>query len=90
MKTHVWPTGTWKNIVCEHAWFWLSKTQWLFSTWGIITEMQIKTTMRYPSKTLQTISAGEGLEKREPCYPIGGNVSWSSHYGEQYGDSLRK
>ena len=40
----------------------------------IIREMQIKTTMRYHltpaewplSKNLQTISAGEGVEKREP------------------------
>ena len=90
MKTHIWPTGTRKNIVCERAQFWLFATQRLYSTWGIITEMQIKTTMRYPSKNLQTIHAAEGVEKRQPCYPIGGNVSWYSHYGEQYGDSLRK
>ena len=49
----------------------------------IIREMQIKTTMRYhhtlsewpSSKNLQTINAGEGVEKREPSYNVGGNVS---------------
>ena len=47
----------------------------------IIREMQIKTTMRYHlmlvrwllSKSLQTINVGEGAEKREPSYIVGGN-----------------
>ena len=30
------------------------------------------------------------MEKREPIYTVGGNVSWYSHYGEQYGGSLKK
>ena len=49
----------------------------------IIREMQIKTTMRchltrsgWPSsKNLQTTSAGEGVEKREPSCTVGGNVN---------------
>ena len=32
------------------------------------------------SKNLQTINAGEGVEKREPSCTIGGNVNWWSHY----------
>ena len=55
----------------------------------IIREMQIKTTMRYhltqlewPTKSLQTIKAGEGVEKREPSYTAGGNVNWYSYSGE--------
>ena len=35
-------------------------------------------------------NATEGVEKREPYYIVGGNVSWFSHYGEQYGGFLRK
>ena len=44
----------------------------------------------WPSfKSLQIISAGEGVEQREPSYTTGGSVNWCSHYGEQYGDSLK-
>ena len=64
----------------------------------IIRETQIKTTMRYhltlaewlSSKNLQIRNAGEGLERREPSYTVGGNVNWYSHYGKQYGGSLKK
>ena len=63
----------------------------------IIREMKIKTTMRYHSilvriaiiKNLQTMNAGEGVEKREPSYSVGGNVNWCSHYGELYGGALK-
>ena len=64
----------------------------------IIREMQVKTTMKYPShwsecpssKNLQTINAGEGVEKREPTCTTGGNVNQYSHYGRQYGDFFEK
>ena len=70
------------------------------STLLIIRVMQIKTTMRYlsdtshlsegtSSKGLQIIYAGEGVEKREHFYTIGGNVNWCSHYAKQYGESLK-
>ena len=41
------------------------------------------------SKSLQGINAGEGVEKREPSYTVGGNANQYSHSGEQCGDSLK-
>ena len=35
------------------------------------------------------INAGEGVEKGEPSYTVGGNANQYSHYGEQCGDSLK-
>ena len=60
--------------------------------------MQIKTAMWFItlhqsegplSKNLQTVNAGEGVEKREPSYTLGGKVNWYNHYGEQYGGTLK-
>ena len=45
------------------------------STSLIIKEMQIKTTMRPSSKSLQIINAGEGVEERECSCTVGGNVN---------------
>ena len=53
------------------------------STSLIIREMQIKTTMRClfmpvrmaAIQSLQAINAGEGVEKREPSYTVGGNAN---------------
>ena len=39
---------------------------------------------------MSSINAGEGVEKREPSYTVGGNANWYSHYGEQRGDSIKK
>ena len=80
-RTYRLPTNTWKDAQhhsllekCKSKLQWSTTSHW--STW--------------PSwKNLQTINAGEGVEKREPSCTVGGNVEWYSHYGEQYGDSLK-
>ena len=62
----------------------------------IIREMKIKAITKYhltpqserpSSKSLQTINAGEGVEKWEPSYTVSEN--WYNRYGEQYGGSLK-
>ena len=41
----------------------------------------------FEKKSLQITNAGESVKKRDPSYTVGGNVSWYSHYGKQYGVS---
>ena len=41
------------------------------------------------SKNPETINAGEGVERRESFYTVGGNVNWYIHYGEKYRGSLK-
>ena len=40
------------------------------------------------SKSLQITNAGEGVEKMQPSYTLGGNINWYRHYRGQYGGSL--
>jgi len=48
------------------------------------------TPVRRPSlKSLQTINSGEGMEKRELCYTVGGKINWYNHYGEEHGVPLK-
>ena len=42
-----------------------------------------------PPKSLQSINTGEGVEKKECSYTVGGNVNRYSHYGRWYGEFLK-
>ena len=61
------------------------------STSLVIREMPVKTTVSYHFapvrmaiiKSMQTINAGEGREKREPSYTIGGNVNCHNYNMER-------
>ena len=65
------------------------------STSLIIRAMQIKPQWGITSHrsewsssiNLETINAGEGVQKMECSCTVGGNVNWYSHCGEQYGGS---
>ena len=69
----------------------------IYSVLLIIREIQIKTTVRDTShlpewllsKRQQITSVAKDVEKRKPSYTVGGNVNWCSHYGKQYGGSLK-
>ena len=50
----------------------------------------IKRHISFPSPALISLLKHPiGVEKREASYTVGGNVNWYSHYGEQYGGSLK-
>ena len=40
-------------------------------------------------KNLQSVNAGENVNKRELSYTVGWKVNWYCHYGEQYGGSSK-
>ena len=35
------------------------------------------------------INVGDGMEKKESSYTVGGNVNWYNYYGEQYEVNLK-
>ena len=80
--TYRWLINTWKGAQhCSLLEKYKSKVQW------DITSHQSE----WPSsKSLQTINAGEGVEKREHSYTVDVNVNWYSHYERRYGDYFKK
>ena len=80
-KTYRWLTNTWKDAQ-HHSSSEKCKSK---PQWGTISHQS----EWLLSKSLQAINAGEGVEKREPSYTVGGNADWYSHYGKQCGDFLK-
>ena len=80
-KTYRWLTNTWKDAQ-HHS---LSEKCKSKPQWGTISRWS----KWLLSKSIQTIKAGEGAEKGEPSYTVGGNANYYSHYGEQCRDSLK-
>ena len=62
----------------------LMRSSWHESVWSLWHE-----SVWPSSKSLQTINAGEDMDTRESSCTVGGNANWYSHYGKQYGDSLK-
>ena len=79
--TYGWPENTWKDAQhCSLLEKCKSKLQW------DITSHQSEGPS---SKSLQTVIAGEDVEKMKFSCTVGGNVNWYSHYGRQYRDSFK-
>ena len=73
-QTKRWPIVTWKDVWCLYLGekCKLKPQKCINSHWS---EWP-------PSKSLQTINAWEGVEKREPSYTVGRNINWYCHFGE--------
>ena len=65
-RRHTDGTDTWKDAQ-HHS---LSEKCKSKPQWGTISCQS-----EWLSKSLQTINAGEGVEKREPSYTVGGNAN---------------
>ena len=80
-KTNRWLKNTWRDAQ-HHS---LSEKCKSKPQWGTITRQS----EWLLSKSLQAINAGEGVEKRDPSYTVGGNANLYSRYGKQCGDFLK-
>ena len=70
----------WIWLITREMLRWVSKLRWV----------SLSCQSEWPSlKSLHIINAGESVEKREHSYTVGGNIKWYSHYGKDYGASLK-
>ena len=71
-KTYRWLTNTWEDAQHHSL---LEKCKSILQ-WDITSHQS-----EWPSsRSLQTINAGEGVEKREHSCTVGGNVNWLNHF----------
>ena len=56
-------------------------------------KVYLSTSITYTYAAIENVvedtNAGEGVEKRDPSYAVGGNVNWYNYYGKQYGGSSK-
>jgi len=55
----------------------------------LIADVFLVFSLELDNLSTQKSSNGEGVEERELSCTVDGNANWYSHYGEQYGDSLK-
>ena len=60
-----------------------------FHSWIIHKYLMSTSQNGYHKKYPQTINDEEGVGRRESSCTVGEDVNWYSHYGEQYGGSLK-
>ena len=79
----------WMASPTRRTWVWVSSRSWWWTGKpGMLQSMGLQSqTLRDWTYSIVYIYH---MEKRESSYTTGGNVNWCSHYGEQYGGSLRK
>ena len=72
----------------ELLWLWCSVAATALIpplAWELLYAM--RAALKRPKTKTQDKNTGEGVEKREPYYIVGGNVNWCNHCVKQYGDS---
>ena len=61
---------------------------------SLIRKRQIKPSMGHHLtpiiNKIRDNKCSQNVEKREPLYTVGGNISWLSYYGKQYGGSSKE
>ena len=87
-KTYRWLTSTWKDAH-HHSLSEKCKLKLQWDTTSHQSEWPSSKSLQTTTKSLQTINAAEGVEKREHSCIAGGNVNWYSHYGRWNVDSLK-
>ena len=88
--TYRWLVNTGKDAQCYlFLEKWNSKLQWDITSLVRMAIIKKKKKKTQKHKMLQTVNAGEGVDKREPSCTVSGNVNWYSHCGRQYGVSLK-